>query len=253
MQLTQEGVFSSTLRNSLNAILAQFGSGANPLNSSPASGMNLFYEYAQDGIVAYAGGGQANATPLVAQTSRIATAAAAGASVLLPPSSPGLELLVINHGANPIQVFGAGTDTIDDVAYGTGVTQMQSSLVIYTCATSGAWYSEGLSTGYAGGLQTIATQDGVVAAGATQGTATVLTPKMAYNVSTVGAGQGVLLPPAVAGAVLAVNNNQAVNTLLIYPNGADKINALAAGAGYVAAVSTITILYCFTAGQWFTK
>ena len=253
MQITQEGVFSSTIRNALNAILAQFGSGANPLNTSPGSGMNLFYEYAQDGVTAYAAGGQANATPLVAQTSRIATAAAVGASVMLPPSSPGLELLVINHGANPIQVFGNGNDTIDDIAAATGVTQMQSSLVIYTCATSGAWYSEGLSTGYAGGFQTIATQDAIVAAGNTQGTATVLTPKMAYNVSTVGAGQGVLLPASVAGAVVAVNNNQAVNALLIYPNGADKINGLAAGAGYSAAVSTITIMYCFTAGQWYTK
>lgn len=213
----------------------------------------LFCELAQDSITAHAGGGQASATQLWAQTSRITTVATSGDSVKLPPSAPGLEVMVINHGANPMQVYGSGTDTIDDIATATGVTQMQSSLVIYTCAASGAWYSEGLSNGFAGGLQTVSVLDSISAAGSTQGTATVLPARMAYNVSTVAAGTGVLLPASVAGAELAVNNNQATNALLIYPNGTDKINGLAASAGYSAAASTITILYCFTAGQWFTK
>lgn len=232
--------------------------GPNPGNSQPATppGMNfagLFNEFAQDSIVAHAGGGQASATQLVAQTSRIITVANAGDSVKLPPSAAGLELVVINHGANPMQVYGAGTDTIDDVATATGVPQMASSVVIYTCVTAGAWYTEGLANGYAGGLQTVSTLDSVTAAGNSQGTATVLTPRMAYNVTTVPASSGVLLPPSVSGAEIAVNNNQGTNALLIYPNGSEKINALAASAGFSAAANTITILYCFTAGQWFTK
>ena len=212
----------------------------------------LFNELAQDNIVAHAGGGQASATQLTAQTSRIVTVATPGDSVKLPASAPGLELVLINGGANPMQVYGSGTDTIDGIASGTGVSQMASSFVIYGCTSAGAWFTNGLASGYAGGLQTFSSQDAVTAAGSTQGTATVLSPRMAYNVTTTPAGSGVLLPPSVAGAEIAVANNGA-NALLIYPNGTEKINALAASAGYSAAAATITILYCFTAGQWYTK
>lgn len=213
---------------------------------------SLFTESAQDNIVARAGGGQALATQLTAQTSRITTVATAGDSVKLPPSAPGLELMVINHGANPMQVYGSGTDQIDDIAAATGVPQMQMSLVIYTSASAGVWYTEGLANGFAGGLQTVSVLDSITAAGTTQGTATVLPARMAYNVTTVPLNSGVLLPASVAGAELAVANNGA-NPILIYPNGAEKINALAASAGFSAAAGTITILYCFTNGQWFTK
>ena len=55
---------------------------------------------------------------------------------MLPPAvvnqgvtnQAGLTVLVINHGANPMQVFGSGTDTINDVAAATGVSQMQGSM-----------------------------------------------------------------------------------------------------------------------------
>lgn len=212
----------------------------------------LFTEQAQDNIVARAGGGQALATQLVAQTSRIVTVATSGDSVKLPASAPGLELVLINSGANPMQVYGAGTDTIDGIASATGVSQMASSVVIYTCTSAGAWFTEGLANGYAAGLQTVSNLDGVVAAGTTQGTATVLPPRMAYNVTTTPVGSGVLLPASASGAELAIANNGA-NALLIYPSGAEKINALAASAGFSAAAGTVTILYCFTAGQWYTK
>src|ERR1700692_3330429 len=76
---------------------------------------SLFNESFQDGITAHAGGTQALAVPLTAHTCRISTVATAGDSVKLPPSAPGLELVIINHGAQAMQVFGSGTETIDDV------------------------------------------------------------------------------------------------------------------------------------------
>src|SRR5213595_776251 len=94
---------------------------------------DFIYETAKDTITAFAGGGQTNATQLLTQTSRVTTVATAADSVKLPPSFPGLELIVINHGSNPMQVFGSGTDTINDVATATGVSQMVNSTVIYTC------------------------------------------------------------------------------------------------------------------------
>src|SRR5260370_235555 len=109
---------------------------------------------AGDLLVAHAGGGQANALQLTALVSRVGTVATSGDSVKLPPSAPGVICVVNNHGANPMQVYGQGTDTIDDVATATGVSQMQGSVVIYTCYTAGAWYTEGLATGYSGQFQT---------------------------------------------------------------------------------------------------
>lgn len=223
------------------------------LYSNSANGWQpAIIESSSDNITAHAGGGQAAAFQLTSMTNRVTVVATSGDSVALPPSIAGLEVVVINHGANPMQVYGAGTDKIDDIASATGVTQMANSFVIYSCATAGNWYSEGLANGFAGGLQTVSTLDNITAAGASQGTATVLPTRMAYNVTTVAAGTGVLLPPSVAGAEIAVNNLGA-NALLIYPNGAETINALAASAGFSAAINTVTILYCFTAGKWYTK
>src|SRR5579859_957561 len=73
----------------------------------------LFNELAADNIVAHSGGGQASATVLTTQTNRVITVAASGDSVVLPGSAPGLEVTVINHGANPMQVYGLGSDQID--------------------------------------------------------------------------------------------------------------------------------------------
>lgn len=96
-------------------------------------------------------------------------------------------------------------------------------------------------------------QDNVTAAGNNQATATVLPVATAYNLTTVPASSGVLLPPSWSGAEIAVNNSTATATALIYPNGTETINALSAGAGLVMAANTIVILYCFTKGKWFTK
>lgn len=86
----------------------------------------------EDGITAFAGGGQANAVPLSAQQSRVATVASGNDSVSLPkitnqtpneakPGSVGMLMLVRNAGASSMQVYGATPDTINDVATGTGV------------------------------------------------------------------------------------------------------------------------------------
>jgi hypothetical protein len=71
---------------------------------------------------------------------------------------------------------------------------------------------------------------GISAAGSSQGDATALTK--AFNVvSTVSAGQGVVLPTAVAGMRVTVVNTSG-NTVLVYPASGAAINALATNAGY---------------------
>ncbi len=94
---------------------------------------------AVDNITAFAGGGQASATALTGQVNRITTVATAGDSVRLPASTAGAWVLIINKGANPLQVFGAGTETINGIATATGISQGINTNAIYTCTTAGNW------------------------------------------------------------------------------------------------------------------
>jgi hypothetical protein len=214
----------------------------------------LFTEYAQDAITAFAGGGQGSATQLVAQTNRITTVATTGDSVKLPASAAGLELMVINSGANPMAVFPATGDTIDGLAANASVSQMQNSLVIYTCAAAGAWFSEGLATGFGGpGLATQSTTNGITAfAGGGQASAVLLT-SMVNRVTTVAtAADSVKLPVSAVGMSITIINAAAANSMNLFPNTGESINALAANAAFAVAAGKTVTAYCANAGQWHT-
>jgi hypothetical protein len=95
--------------------------------------------------VAFAGGGQTNATPLGYGINTVATVATAADSVRLPASVQGRVVFIRNISANATTVFGAGTDTINGVATATGVSQAATSGVFYVCtagdgsAVGGTW------------------------------------------------------------------------------------------------------------------
>lgn len=90
-------------------------------------------------VTATAGGGKATAKALTAAINVVGTVATAADSVLLPAALPGLCLWVKNAGANSMQVFGQGTDTINAVATGTGVAQAAGLSAMYVCAEAGKW------------------------------------------------------------------------------------------------------------------
>jgi len=217
---------------------------------------DFLLESAQDLITATAGGGQAGAYQLNAQISRISTVATLGDSVMLPPSAPGLDLLVINHGANAMQVFGNGTEVIDDQASGTGVSQMANSLVIYCCATAGKWYTEGLSSGFAIslGLQTYSYATIAANVGGTQATGTPITA-MLTNMTAAGANYSATLPVSQPGLELTVHNISS-QTVRVFPNAGgtttEVINALSANAAISMLTNTSTVFTCNIAGQWWT-
>ena len=212
-------------------------------------------ESTTDSIVAHAGGGQTNATPLVSMTNRITVAASVGDSVRLPASQPGLEIMVINHGANAVQVYGTSTDTINDVATGTGVSQMANSIVIYTAASTGAWYTDGLALGYSGSLQTSSFSNGIVAhAGGGQAAATPLTTMLNRVLTVATIGDSVQLPLAVPGLSITVTN-AATNSMNLYSNynggtPADSINGAANTAAYAVAGGKTVIFNSVAAGLW---
>src|ERR1700743_1551392 len=104
------------------------------------------YSY-EDGITAFATGGQTNARPLYAGQTNVTTVATANDSVMLPPAVGGLRVFIRNSaGSNFMQVFGAGIDTINGVATATGVAQAAGLSAVYFCtlgstpATAGKWF-----------------------------------------------------------------------------------------------------------------
>lgn len=215
----------------------------------------LIFESAQDGIAAHAGGAQANAFNLgPVEMNRVTTVATAGDSVMLPPAQPGLGLIVVNHGANSMQVFGQPGDTINDVASATGVPQMANSWVFYGCFTAGNWYTEGLANGFSGGLQTFSVSEGLTAhAGGGQGAGLLLT-SMVNRFTVVGsAGDSALLPPGKPGMEITVINATAATSMNIFPATGEQINAAGANAAFALAGAKTVTLFCTLAGQWHTQ
>ncbi len=211
----------------------------------------LLYESAADTVTAHAGGGQANATALTAEVNKVTTVATAGDSVMLPASAPGLTIFVINGSSNPMQVFGAGTDTIDGVATGTGVSQMQGSSTIYSCTTAGAWSTNGIGTGYAGSLPTVSSTNAITAhAGGGQGSATPLTTVLNRITTVASANDSVLLPASAPGLQITVTNAAATNSMNVFPASGEIINALSANTAFGVAAGKTATFSCSVTGQW---
>lgn len=95
----------------------------------------------EDTVTAYAGGGQANATALSSSKRfhRVSTCASAGDSVKLPAATGNEWHYVRNDGAAACQVFGTSTDTINGVAYGTGVSLPVGCGAIFFSTASGKY------------------------------------------------------------------------------------------------------------------
>jgi len=96
------------------------------------------------GITAHAGGGQASAVALTAWYNRIDTVTTAADSVKLPAPSYVSQVIAVmnNDGANSMQVFGSGTDTINGVATATGVAHAAGKLAFYiaeSIGTAASW------------------------------------------------------------------------------------------------------------------
>jgi hypothetical protein len=92
-------------------------------------------------IVANVGNSQVTATALNPNKSFhiVKTVAVAANGIRLPPALSGAMHFVANSGANAMQVYGAGTDTINSVATATGVSQAAASGVWYVCMLNGNW------------------------------------------------------------------------------------------------------------------
>lgn len=213
--------------------------------------IGILQESALDTITAFAGGGQTSATQLANEVNRVTTVATAGDSVMLPPSLPGLSIAVINGASKAMQVYGAGTDTINGVATGTGVSQMPGSATLYMCAASGAWFTNGTGEGFSGSLMTVSFTDGVTALAGGGRTGAVPITTMLTRVTTVASSaDSLVLPVATPGLDLTVINAAASNSMTVFALGSDTIDGTAGATGVTHAAGK-TVQYMSTAaGSW---
>lgn len=90
-----------------------------------------------------AGTTRADALALTKQINNVTTAAA-GTGVVLPAvttAGVGAIVVVFNAGASPVQVYGAGSDTIDGVAGATGVPLTNALRCLYMAVAANTWVS----------------------------------------------------------------------------------------------------------------
>ena len=213
---------------------------------------DFIYETALNGITALAGGGQTSATQLTTQINRITTVATSGDSVKLPQAIAGLEMTVINKGANDMQVFGLNLDVIDGQASALGVSQMYNSTVLYFCSVNGFWETEGLAGGFGGpGLQTQSTQDSLTAKAGGGQLAGPTINRMLNRITTVAtAGDSVTLPASARGLSITVVNAASANSMNVFPFTGDAVNALGANTAFALAAGKTATFYCTAVGQW---
>ena len=155
-------------------------------------------------LTAFSGGGQSSALALTKQFNFVSTVAAAGDSVRLPASVAGEWVTVFNGGANSLQVFGAGTDTIDGIATGTGEPLAAGKIGIYYCNAAGTWVSGNNKAALPQGKYTLDSSDttGFTATGAQMAGA----ESVVFDCTgTLGSGQ-TITPPTVANLIAAIPN-----------------------------------------------
>jgi hypothetical protein len=93
------------------------------------------------GITALAGGNRTGAPVLVLGSNEVTTVASGADSVVLPVAVPGSVVFVVNAGANALQLFANGSDTINGTAGATGISVANAKRIMCVAADVGQWYT----------------------------------------------------------------------------------------------------------------
>jgi len=212
--------------------------------------LGLVAESTTNGITAFAGGGQGSAAALSTEINRVSTVATVGDSIRLPAAVAGLTLVVANTAANACNVFPGTGDTINGQAANAAVNQMSSSICFYCCSVNGSWFCEGIGGGYAGSFPTVSNANGLTAlAGGAQAGTLIATSISRFTAVVTGA-DSAQLPVSTPGLQLTVVNAAASNSMNVFGQTGDKINALTANTAFAVAANKAATFYCCNAGQW---
>lgn len=95
----------------------------------------------KNGVTAAAGGGQANGVLLTDTFNRVTTVATIADSVKLPPAVPGMCMLVMNSGANSMNVFPSTGDQINALGANNAYAMAAGARAEFFCAVAGTWGS----------------------------------------------------------------------------------------------------------------
>jgi hypothetical protein len=201
-------------------------------------------------LTAHSGGGQASALQLAAAFNNITTVAAGADSVKLPASAAGMEITVVNNGANTLQVYGLGADTINGITNTVGVPQLAGTSVTYRSVAAGNWLSTAVAfLGFNQGVTNITAGTVQTQAGATPITSSIVV------VTTGNASDGIILPALSASLiglrVQVINSSAAAG--VIYATGAtstNTINGTAGATGVAYAASKTLFLVAVSATAW---
>lgn len=116
-----------------------FTTGRQLLPGSVMNGLVSLLTGTNSGIIATTGGTQSTSVALSSAFNEIVTVAAEADGVVLPLAKSGLRICVTNSGANPAQVFGYGTDTINGTAGNVGVALADGDTALFICTKDGVW------------------------------------------------------------------------------------------------------------------
>ena len=209
----------------------------------------LLNESAGDALTAV-GTNQATGLALTKQVNRV-TVGASTTGVLLPASSAGLEVCVINSVANSIHVYGAGTDTINDIATATGIVQPPATVLWFSCTVAGKWYVTTPASAEAKGTLTTVGAGALLSAAIAGGLVLRTGPTAAF-IDTTDTGT------QLAAAIPNIGIGQSFE--LTYQNSSYSVATLTGGTGVGGAAtfgtvgpgSWATFLLTYTAANTFT-
>ena len=143
-------------------------------------------------------------------------------------------------------VSAAGNITATNIITGNSIVTGANAIVANTFSASGNITGANLITGnYI--IRSVETN--ISAAGTDQASATSITKEINV-VSSVSAGQGVILPNIVPGMAITITNTNA-NSLLVYPSLGAQINSLGTNIGFTQNTATTLQFIAPTTTQWY--
>jgi hypothetical protein len=187
-----------------------------------------------DALTAHSGGGKTSALALSKQVNRFSTVAAELDSALLPASAAGGFVVVTNGGAHGADLYGAGSDTINDVLTTTAFYLPDGATALFYSTVAGKWYG-----GIIGGILGSATESQPSNPTAPANTSTYFMQGLA----------GAITPKKYGNALVTVRGNMigssttAGDGILLqgsYGTGAAPANAAALAGTQVGAVQEYT-------------
>lgn len=93
----------------------------------------------QNGVTAATGSTQATGVLVTASITRVTTVGTIGDALTLPKAVPGMSLVVINAGANSMDVFPAVGDAINALSADAALAVAANKTVLLVCAVGGIW------------------------------------------------------------------------------------------------------------------